>query len=240
MAKTTNNKFRFYRVRNVNTPIVEANSSAIDLFVPWELTANEMSAKQKVKGQVSIVANPQTGIIQEYILPPKSRIVIPTGLKVDIPVGKCGLIVDKAKIATATGLTIISNYIDNNSFDEIFVNIVNTSDTPVKIQPGKKIAQLILIDVNVCELEEVSIFEDLYKNREEFKQYSEEKIANEKIEQKAKEESIVNVKPAVKTSVKKTNKKEAIKFDDNVRLSEEQLRKIEADVENNFNPNIFA
>lgn len=205
MAKKKQTTFKFYKVRNVPSPTRStAESAGIDFYIPYDLTANEMSTKQPVKGLVSITADSRSGIISEYIVPPMARIVIPTGIKVEFPEGKCGMFVDKSTISSKTGLTLLSKLVDADSKEELFINLVNASETPVKMQPGKKIAQLILIDSNIVELEEVNMFGDL--NAE------------------------IDVPPVVEHVPQAPQLAPA-----DGRLTDEQLREIEAKVDQEFN-----
>jgi dUTP pyrophosphatase len=254
--KSENNKLRFYKMRNVPTPTRGTSESAgIDFYIPYDLTANEMSQKQPVKGQVLITADSLTGIITEYTVPPRARILIPSGIKVDLPTGKAGMFVNKSGIASRTGLVMGACLIDNDYMGEVHINLINTSDIPVKLHPGKKAAQMIIIDSNIVDIEEVPTYDDLYKFRDYSSERGEGGFGSTGVDAKPHVESVNVPQNVSETSpVKeahtekvpeetkapvKTKKKQPISFKDAPKLTEEQLMAIEAQVESSFDPNIF-
>lgn len=156
-------KLKFFKTRNVQSPERGTELSAgIDMYIPVDLSLNELSAIQPVKGQVEVKVNPTTGMLQEFTLMPQRRVLIPSGIKVKFPKGYCGLLVDKSGVASKVGITLLAKLIDEDYQGEIHFNLVNTSDMAVKFRPGQKITQMVVMPVSYCQPEEVSTIDELY------------------------------------------------------------------------------
>lgn len=156
-------KLKFFKTRNVQSPERGTELSAgIDMYIPVDLSLNELSAIQPIKGQVEVKVNPATGMLQEFTLMPQRRVLIPSGIKVKFPKGYCGLLVDKSGVASKVGITLLAKLIDEDYQGEIHFNLVNTSDMAVKFCPGQKITQMVVMPVSYCQPEEVSTIDELY------------------------------------------------------------------------------
>ena len=86
------------------------------------------------------------------------RVAVPTGLAFEIPPGFEGQVRPRSGLARKVGLTILNapGTIDSDYRGEIQVLLVNLGDAPHVIQPGDRIAQLVIAPVSVAELEEAS------------------------------------------------------------------------------------
>ena len=75
--------------------------------------------------------------------------IIPTGLKVDIPYGYCGLIMSRSGLAAKDGVFVLNapGVIDAGYAGEIKVVLGNLSKTAWEIQDGERIAQLFIAPV---------------------------------------------------------------------------------------------
>lgn len=156
-------KLKFFKTRNVQSPERGTELSAgVDMYIPVDLSLNELSAIQPIKGQVEVKVNPTTGMLQEFTLMPQRRVLIPSGIKVKFPKGYCGLLVDKSGVASKVGITLLAKLIDEDYQGEIHFNLVNTSDMAVKFCPGQKITQMVVMPVSYCQPEEVSTIDELY------------------------------------------------------------------------------
>lgn len=156
-------KLKFFKTRNVQSPERGTEFSAgVDMYIPVDLSLNELSAIQPIKGQVEVKVNPATGMLQEFTLMPQRRVLIPSGIKVKFPKGYCGLLVDKSGVASKVGITLLAKLIDEDYQGEIHFNLVNTSDMAVKFCPGQKITQMVVMPVSYCQPEEVSTIDELY------------------------------------------------------------------------------
>jgi dUTP pyrophosphatase len=87
---------------------------------------------------------------------PGDRIGVPTGLALEIPVGFEGQVRPRSGLALRAGVTILNapGTIDSDYRGEVTVLLVNLGREPFTIDPGDRIAQLVIAPVTRCELEE--------------------------------------------------------------------------------------
>lgn len=90
----------------------------------------------------------------------KSRYGVGTGLHLEIPDGHVGLVWDRSGLAFKSGITCLGGVIDSNYRGEVKVCLLNTSDEPVKIERGDRIAQMVIQPVLNMEIEEVGELSD--------------------------------------------------------------------------------
>jgi dUTP pyrophosphatase len=91
-------------------------------------------------------------------LAPGERAIVGTGLAVAIPDGYAGLVVPRSGLAARHGLTIVNapGLIDSGYRGELKVILLNTDPRePFVIEPGMRIAQLVLVEVASVHLLEV-------------------------------------------------------------------------------------
>lgn len=84
-----------------------------------------------------------------------SRSRIATGIALAIPLGQVGLVWDKSGLAYAQGLTTLAGVIDSGYRGEVQVVVYNTTDQPVVVTAGQKIAQLLIQPLTTVEVTEV-------------------------------------------------------------------------------------
>lgn len=87
------------------------------------------------------------------------RAVIPTGIAIGLPSEETvGLVYARSGLAVKHGLTLSNSVgvIDSDYTGEIRVGMVNLSDTAYTVQPGERIAQLVITPVLLPEPVEVS------------------------------------------------------------------------------------
>ena len=82
-------------------------------------------------------------------LQPGERVLIPTGLRVAIPVGYEAQVRPRSGLAVRQGLTVLNTpgTVDADYRGEIRVILVNLGQKPVTIEPGGRIAQMVLAPV---------------------------------------------------------------------------------------------
>lgn len=93
---------------------------------------------------------------------PFQRALIPTGFALAIPEGFAGFLQPRSGMALRTGLTLINTpgLIDSHYRGEIKLPMVNLDpDTPVRIERGDRIAQLVIIRIPHVALREVPMLE---------------------------------------------------------------------------------
>lgn len=138
---------RFSKVRDVKSPTRGTTFSAgIDFYVPYG---------------------------HYYTIPPHTDMLIPSGIKAEIPKGYMLMAADKSGIVTSynaqlragleprksanVGAIIIgAKIVDEDYQGEIYIHLINTSNNVAYIESGTKIAQFILVPVFYDSLEEVS------------------------------------------------------------------------------------
>lgn len=91
-------------------------------------------------------------------LSPGGRAAIGTGIAVAIPAGHAGLVVPRSGLARRHGVTLANapGLIDAGYRGELTVVLVNLGDAPHRIEPGDRIAQLVVVPVELCDAREVS------------------------------------------------------------------------------------
>ena len=91
----------------------------------------------------------------DYIIPPHSQLLIPTQIKLQIPLGHYGRLASKSGLAILHQLHVGAGVIDPDYTGEIMVLLINTASRVSPIKKGDPIAQLILEKVSVPILREV-------------------------------------------------------------------------------------
>lgn len=100
--------------------------------------------------------------IGKHVLAPGERAMVPTGIAMALPQGTVGLVWDKSGIAIKKGLKTLGGVIDEGYRGEVMIGLVNLSSQEYVIEPGDKIAQVLIQHVarpaieTVQELDETS------------------------------------------------------------------------------------
>jgi len=92
-----------------------------------------------------------------YIIPPGHREVVGTGITVQLPPGTYGRIAARTGLVVKHGLDVLGGVVDPDYKDELKVVLINTDlRFPFRIKPGYRIAQLILENYTVAQVEELA------------------------------------------------------------------------------------
>lgn len=88
---------------------------------------------------------------------PHETILIPTGLRIQLPDGYEAQVRPRSGLALKHDLTVLNapGTIDNDFTGEIGVIMHNASDTPYRFHVGDRIAQLVVAPVTRCVFEKV-------------------------------------------------------------------------------------
>lgn len=80
------------------------------------------------------------------VLQPLERMLIPTGLSIELPTGYEAQVRPRSGLALKRGLTMLNSpgTIDSDYRGEIGCIVVNLSNEPQTIDPGERIAQLVV------------------------------------------------------------------------------------------------
>ncbi len=99
---------------------------------------------------------------ESVTLHPLERALIPTGLFIELPGGYEAQIRPRSGLAAKRGLTMLNSpgTIDSDYRGEIKCIVVNLSNEPQTIEPGERIAQMIIARYERVRWQEVDILEE--------------------------------------------------------------------------------
>jgi dUTP pyrophosphatase len=92
-------------------------------------------------------------------LAPGARAVVGTGVAVAIPEGHAGFVQPRSGLASRHGIAVVNSpgLVDSGYRGELKVVLLNTDrDEPFVVEPGMRIAQLVVVPVATPEPEEVA------------------------------------------------------------------------------------
>ena len=92
---------------------------------------------------------------------------IQTGIALALPFGCAGLILPRSGLAARLGVTVLNSpgLIDSGYRGEVGVILINWGDEPFHIQPGDRIAQLLIIGAQLPELAAVDVLPEAADDR---------------------------------------------------------------------------
>jgi dUTP pyrophosphatase len=96
---------------------------------------------------------------EDVVLAPGERATVPTGLKIALPAGYVGFVVPRSGLAAKHGITIVNTpgLVDSGYRGELKVILLNTDAREAfVVEPGMRIAQLVLLQVPPVEPVEVA------------------------------------------------------------------------------------
>ena len=119
---------------------------------PSPAYATELSAGMDVRANIS----------EPEVLEPLCRTMIPTGLYISLPSGYECQVRPRSGLAAKHGITVLNTpgTIDADYRGEIRVILVNLSKEPFTIQPGERIAQLVVASHARVEWEETDSLDE--------------------------------------------------------------------------------
>jgi dUTP pyrophosphatase len=103
--------------------------------------------------------------VEQLQMEPGERAVVRTGIAVEIPAGRAGLVLPRSGLAHRHGIALVNapGLIDSGYRGELKVLLLNTDRSrPFTVSPGDRIAQLVLIAVeapDVVEVQELALSE---------------------------------------------------------------------------------
>lgn len=97
------------------------------------------------------------GINEPVEISPLQRKLIPTGIIIELPEGYEAQIRPRSGLSIKQGITLINcvGTIDEDYRGEVCVPLVNLSDKPYTIEPGERIAQMIISPVEKVQIMEI-------------------------------------------------------------------------------------
>ena len=91
-------------------------------------------------------------------VPAGERVGIPTGWAMELPLGYEAQVRPRSGLAWKSGLTVVNapGTVDSDYRGEVVVLLVNLSRQPVVVQPGDRVAQMVIAPVLQAAVEEVA------------------------------------------------------------------------------------
>jgi dUTP pyrophosphatase len=85
-------------------------------------------------------------ITENIIIDPLKRVLVPTGIHIELPEGYEAQIRPRSGLAAKHGIGIVNSpgTIDADYRGEIKIILVNLSDKPFELTPGERVAQMII------------------------------------------------------------------------------------------------
>lgn len=98
---------------------------------------------------------------ENMTLKPLQRILVPTGIAIELPKDSVGLVFARSGLALREGLAMANGVgvIDADYRGEVAVPVVNLSEAPLHITHGERIAQLVVMPVmkpDMIEIDDLS------------------------------------------------------------------------------------
>ncbi len=124
---------------------------------PAPAYATELSAGMDLKADIQ----------EPVILAPLKRAMIPTGLSIALPAGFEAQVRPRSGLAAKHGITVLNTpgTIDADYRGEIKVILVNLSDEAFTINPGERIAQMVIARHEHVEWEEVEALDETSRGK---------------------------------------------------------------------------
>lgn len=100
-------------------------------------------------------------IDDEIILDPNESTIISSGIAIFIEdSGYAGIVIPRSGLGAKKGLVCgnLTGLIDSDYQGPLSISLWNRSDEPISINPGDRVAQLVVLKVNQVELEQVDEF----------------------------------------------------------------------------------
>lgn len=119
------NLFLIYtKIRDVKDPVrANEHDAGLDFFVPEDMEW------------------------ESFLLAPNCQLLIPTGIKINIPRGTALICLEKSGVAAKKQLIVGAKVCDSGYTGEIHIHIINVGKEKQVIKRGDKIAQFVLIPV---------------------------------------------------------------------------------------------
>lgn len=101
----------------------------------------------------------EAAIPEPVVLKPLDRRLIPTGLRLEIPQGFEGQVRPRSGLALRHGISMVNSpgTIDADYRGEVGVILINLGAEPFVVEPGARIAQLVIARVAHARLEECEV-----------------------------------------------------------------------------------
>lgn len=153
--------FKFVRVRDVHVPTrANAGDAGMDFYVPNDLTKVDLdraNSKNNTYGNITFVRDKiNKFIISKIVLPPNSRISIPSGIHGILePEASMLQANNKSGISSNGGIIFSAEVVDSGYLGEIHLGVINTGQYSYVIEADKKLVQFVHIPIYLTKPEEI-------------------------------------------------------------------------------------
>lgn len=131
---------KFTKTRDVTTPArANPGDAGIDFYTPADYP-------------VTVIA-------------PGESVLIPAGIKIEVPIGYALIFHNKSGIAAKKNLYVGACVVDHGYAGEVHINLVNNGNMAQTIRPGDKIVQGIMVPIllpELIEVDEASLYQDIH------------------------------------------------------------------------------
>jgi dUTP pyrophosphatase len=93
-------------------------------------------------------------------IPPGGRAIVPTDLSIACPAGTYGRVAPRSGLTVKHGIHVGAGVIDADYRGPVGVVLFNLGDNEFHIQPGDRVAQLVLEQIMIVPVEEVEALEE--------------------------------------------------------------------------------
>jgi dUTP pyrophosphatase len=93
---------------------------------------------------------------EDHVLKPMEKKIFGTGLKLEIPFGYIGHVLDRSGLAAKHSIHNLGGVIDPNYRGEIGIIMINLGQEDFKVEKGMRIAQMVIHKCEIVEFEEVT------------------------------------------------------------------------------------
>jgi dUTP pyrophosphatase len=97
---------------------------------------------------------------EAHVIAAGQKVLVATGIAMELPQGTVGLIWDKSGIANKNGIKTLGGVVDASYRGEVKVGLINLSDKDFMIEAGDKVAQMLIQEVHSLEIEEAEELSD--------------------------------------------------------------------------------
>lgn len=157
----------FYQVNNISMDADKYNQLSKNLFPKIQ----EAGKAQGIDFNISFEWDkPKLGVM----IPPQEGVLINSYLRMSVKPGYDIVVNNKSGIASRKGLTVGAEIIDSGYFGRVFINLYNNTANYVPIFSEEKITQVIVRDVNLLNITELTE-EEMTEYSKEFDVYTSRK-----------------------------------------------------------------
>lgn len=111
-----------------------------------QVNGGETLELPKAKTSGSAGLDLRANITESITLQPGQRMLIPTGIAIELPEGYLCYVVPRSGLANDYGISVVNapGLVDTDFRGEIKVNLINLGDKPFTIERGDRIAQMVI------------------------------------------------------------------------------------------------